>query len=560
MGSTPQDCVMFWLVPLEPRLSEIPDSLTTDEFWERFGQLEHERLDFKRRPSQGLDHVFAAMAMTDGGLVVLGIADDRQLVGCPKSQDVQDIVMRAAHGCGVDVQLKEIRVGRHRLTAVAVPEVRGRIVTTTDGRLLRRVGSSNLPLLGDALARFVTERTERSAEEEVVPSLELDDLDVDLVSRALVGAGRPATTRSGLIRALVDLGVANAAGPLGDAEVMRAAVLLFAANAQKYVPSASVQLVRRTGVGPGPGATEQRAQYSGPLPSLLGHVLSFIDRHTGKTETVVGAHREAVAEYPIAVVREAVLNALAHRDYGLAGATVDVTVWQDRIEIRSPGPLPGHITIDNIREEHYSRNRRVMHVLKLLGLVEEYGEGVDRMFREMEARLMDPPTFVATPSSVTVTLKSRSVLSVEDQVWLSLVGHVDLSPQERRLLVLAKNEGSVTRRRVRAVISDADAEALLSTAVTKGLLVRRGERGGASYQLSDEVVVRAGAAGLEARSRQRQILLDEMHRRGGLSTSEAAEILRQGDKTLVRTLLNDLVSARLAVARGKTRARKYFST
>lgn len=73
---------------------------------------------------------------------------------------------------------------------------------------------------------------------------------------------------------------------------------------------------------------------------------------------VSGLLRETVPEYPHAVVREALLNAFVHRDYGLVGATIDVSVWDDRIEIRSPGPLPGHITVDNMRSEHFSRNRR----------------------------------------------------------------------------------------------------------------------------------------------------------------------------------------------------------
>ena len=82
--------------------------------------------------------------------------------------------------------------------------------------------------------------------------------------------------------------------------------------------------------------------------------------------------------------------------------------------MRSPGPLPGHITIDNMRDEHYSRNPRIMRVLKTMGLVEEYGEGIDRMYREMESRLMEPPAFEATASSVTVTLRNRFLVEVED--------------------------------------------------------------------------------------------------------------------------------------------------
>ena len=65
---------------------------------------------------------------------------------------------------------------------------------------------------------------------------------------------------------------------------------------------------------------------------------------------------------------------LAHRDYGLVGTTIDVTVWDDHIEIHSPGSLPGHITTDNMRVERFSRNRLLMRTLRDLGLVEEFGE------------------------------------------------------------------------------------------------------------------------------------------------------------------------------------------
>lgn len=283
---------------------------------------------------------------------------------------------------------------------------------------------------------------------------------------------------------------------------------------------------------------------------------------TSRYEAVVGAHRETIPEYPAAVLREAVLNAVAHRDYGLTGATVDVTIWDDRIEVQSPGPLPGHITVENMRAEHYSRNRRLMRLFKLLDLVEEYGEGVDRMYTEMEVRLMEPPVFAATPASVTVVLHNRSVLSVEDQAWLALLGHMALTPLERRMLVLARHEGQLTPRRLRASLgSDADIDGLVSMAVAKGVLVRQGRGGGAHYLLSDEVVMRAGGGGLEARSRTRhnQTVLDELARRGSLSTAEAAEAL-ETDRKLVKQILDDLVRAGAARAEGKTRGRRYYAS
>lgn len=542
-----------------PRLSELPDSVeAVDALWDMIGPLEHERLEFKTAANH-LTEVMASMAMTDGGLLVLGVSDSRELVGCPLTQKTLDRVMKAAHEVSIDVQLKEIRVDGRRLTTIAIPDIRGRIVTTPDGRLLRRIGSSNQPLRGDALGRFVREREDQSAEESAIPLPSLAEFDLELINRALSNDGRSRVRRDGMLRALVDLGLAIPASPGSDPIITKAAALLFEKDPRTHISGAAVQIVRRVGVGPGPGATQAREEVIGPIPRVVDSVMAFIDSHTTSFQAVIGTRREVLAEYPSDVLREAVLNALAHRDYGLAGATIDITIWDDRIEIRSPGPLPGHITLENIRQEHYSRNRRIMQVLKLLGLVEEYGEGVDRMYREMEARLMAPPVFAPTPSSVTVTLRNRSLLSVEDQAWLALLGHLDLAAPERRLLVMARHSVGVTRRRVKAAMPDVNADDLLAGAVAKGMLVRIGERGGSRYMLSDEVIVRAGSSGLEARGRQRQLLLDEIQRRGSLSTAEAVEFLREEDTMMVRHLLNDLVRAGMAEARGRTRARRFYA-
>ncbi len=545
-----------------PRLSELPSEISADEFWALFGDTEYERLDFKESAGY-LKDIIPAMAMTLGGIVICGISDARQIIGCPLGQKTLDKVARAGHETGVDVQAHPLVVDGHELTVVAIPEVRDRIVTTTDGRLLRRVGSDNQPLRGDALGRFVRAREERSGEDEPIARLDHMDLDLELINRALVSDKRPPIRRRAagtLSRALVDLGVAEVTDASLDPQVLRAAILLFATQPTRYVKAAAVQIVRRVGVGPGPGPVSARQDIDGPIPALLERTLVFIDEHTSHYEAVVGTHRETFAEYPPAVLREAILNALAHRDYGLVGATVDVTIWDDRIEIHSPGPLPGHITTENMRSEHYSRNRRIMRVLKTLNLVEEYGEGVDRMFHEMEARLMEPPHFAATPSSLTVTLYNRSILSIEDQAWLALLGHLeDLTVQERRTLVIARHEEGVTPRRLRTVFGESfDVDALIASTVAKGLLVRVGRGGGARYVLSDEVVMRAGGAGVEARSRKRQMLLDEIHRRGSLSTAEATDFLGETDRTLVRQMLDDLVRSRQANAEGRTRARRYY--
>ncbi len=539
-------------------LNDLPERLTEEEFWDLFGRVEHEQLDFKRGVPDDIRDTVPAMAMTEGGLIVHGVDRDLNVIGCSLSQNTLDRITRYANECDVEVQVRSLAVGSLEITVTAVPEVRGRIVTTPDGRLLRRVGGDCQPLRGDALARFVREREERSAEDDELSAFDPGDIDMTLVNQALRADGRTGVRRENVVRALTDLGVALPGTPPIGPRVLAAAAILFAAIPGKYVPGATVQLVRRVGVGPGPGPSEAREECTGPLTELLACCLKFIAEHTKRYQAVVGTRRETLPEYPEAVLREALLNALAHRDYGLSGATIDVTVWDDRIEIQSPGALPGHITLENMRHEHYSRNRRITRLLKLLDLVEEYGEGVDRMIQEMEARLMEAPMFAATPSSVTVKIRNRFLVDVEDQVWLTLLGRYQLSAPERRALVLARREGSVTRRRLREFMPQKDADSILAGAVAKGLLVRVGERGGSRYELSDEVVLRAGSQGMEAQVRKRQLLLDEIQRRGSLSTAEGVEVIDE-EASVVRHLLNDLVRAGLARAEGRTRARRYYS-
>ena len=537
-------------------VNALPDSFTVEEFWDRFGRIEHEALDFKRGVSREILDTIPAMAMTEGGVIVHGVEKDLNIVGCPLSQRTLDRITRFANECNVEVRVRSIRVDGLELTVTGVPEVRGRIVTAPDGRLLRRIGGDCQPLRGDVMARFVREREERAAEDDPVP-LGPEAFDLKRINETLAADEKRSVSRARIPRALADLGLAEANESASGVRILKAAAVLFGLDPRQSIRGAVVQLVRREGVGPGSGPTVAREECAGPLMEVFECCMRFIDHHTTNYQVVTGARRETLREYPDAVVREAILNALAHRDYGLSGTTTDITIWDDRMEVRSPGPLPGHITVENMRAEHYSRNRRIMTVLKTLGLVEEYGEGVDRMFREMDARLMTPPEIRATPDSVTVVLRNRPLVSIADQAWIALLAGVPMTRDERLALVETRNRGSITRRRLRELLPEANAGHVLSGAVARGLLVRTGRGGGTRYVLSDEVVLRAGSDSMEAQRRRRQTLLDEAVRSGSISTVEGARLLDE-QIPAVRRLLNELVSAGLMRAEGNTRARRYY--
>jgi ATP-dependent DNA helicase RecG len=547
-----------------PALDEVPTSLgEINELLQLLGgPSEHEALDFKRDFRKEDQRHLAAMSMTDGGLLVLGVDDDGHLVGRPLTPDLRDLIAGVAQDIGIEVSLREIAVGRDKITLVAVPEVRGRIVTTTDGRLLRRVGAASRPLVGDGLARFVRERTVEPAEEDVVPVFDPRSIDIDSLNAVLDAAGRaPARSVEDLVQSLVDLGVAERIpnDPRGSV-VRMAAVIAFSRDPTALVPGARVQFVRRDGRQDVDAPVTRRETFTGPVVEVIEAVVASIVEELPRYESIIGLRRTEAPVIPLSAIREVIVNAVAHRDYGLRNATVDVTVTDDALTVQSPGPLPGHVTVANIRDEHYSRNPRLMALLRTAGLVEEFGDGVDRIFDDMAERLLPEPIYVATSSSVSVTLRTTTSLRLEDQVWLSTLSDVALSRDDRRVLLEVRATGQITRRAVRQLPVDAEPERLLRSMVQRGLLEPRGRRGGRFYVLSPEVRARSGDSSILAEQARRQLVEDELRRRGpqGLSTREAADALGDRELTGARSLLNELVRSGVAEARGKTSGRRFF--
>ena len=167
---------------------------------------------------------------------------------------------------------------------------------------------------------------------------------------------------------------------------------------------------------------------------------------------------------------------------------------------------------------------------------------------------MEPPLFEATADAVTVTLRNGVQVDVDDQIWLNQLRIDRLGRDEARVLVAARRQGAVTPRSLRAWMPEADVDALLARMVARGLLHRVGVRGGSRYELSNATIGRAGAGP----PRDRQTLLDEIRRRGSLSSAEGAMLIGR-DLAHARALLNELADAGLVRAEGRTRARRYYS-
>ena len=131
--------------------------MTRRAFWRRFGRLEHERLEFKSSVRHICESV-VAMAMTSGGTILVGVSDGGAIRGHPVEQQSLDRVAAVAHETHIDLAVELLEVAGRQVLAIVVPAVAPRVVTTPDGRLLRRVGSCNQPLRGDGVRRYLAQR------------------------------------------------------------------------------------------------------------------------------------------------------------------------------------------------------------------------------------------------------------------------------------------------------------------------------------------------------------------------------------------------------------------
>lgn len=186
-----------------------------------------------------------------------------------------------------------------------------------------------------------------------------------------------------------------------------AGALLFARDPSVMLPQARVRVLRYDGVkmktGEHLNITKERS-FHGPLPKVIQDAYTLISSMLREFQFLGPDGKfQTVPEYPEFAWFEGLVNAVTHRDYAFRGDYVRVSMFDDRLEIVSPGALPNIVTIDNMRTTRYSRNPRIARTLSEFGWVRELNEGVQRIYTEMQNSLLNDPVY-SEPGKVKVQL------------------------------------------------------------------------------------------------------------------------------------------------------------
>ena len=283
-----------------------------------------------------------------------------------------------------------------------------KVVANQADEVYLRVGDKSKKLNFEQRLQLVYAKGVKYFEDEPVAGATMDDLDLNFVAEYCRKIGYEKGNAEFYLRHNHDFVTVR-----GDEEVVSgAAILLFGKNPQRFFPRARVRFVRYEGktaeVGDRMNVVKDM-KFTGRILDQVKDAVAFVKTQIREyTKLGEGAVFRTVPEYPEFCWTELIVNAVAHRDYSIGGTDIQVKMFDDHFTVESPGILPGLVRVNNIREFHFSRNPMVVELLNEYDLVKEFGEGVDRVYRDMAAAGLPEPEYRQSEFMLYATLKNKN--------------------------------------------------------------------------------------------------------------------------------------------------------
>jgi ATP-dependent DNA helicase RecG len=332
-------------------------------------------------------HELAAFANGKGGRLVVGVEDKtREVIGIEpewvsKTEEwLVNISQQSIHPpVDIDTHLVQIPNTQGELKTVIVVDVqRSIMVHSSAGRYYKRIGSTKQEMKPDVLARLFQQRSQSRLirfDEQSIYGTTLADIDKSLKQRFL----KPG------IPELLQLKKLHLLAEDDEVSLSLTGVLLLTPEPTQWLPNAFIQCVAYSGVERNANYQLDAQDFIGPLNQQIEEAFHFVKRNM-RTEAIKDTGRFDIPQYSLLAIYEAIVNAVAHRDYSVAGSKIRIHMFADRIEIFSPGELANSLTIEGLAENTVTRNETIVNLLSRYyqanevagrrALIERRGEGI----------------------------------------------------------------------------------------------------------------------------------------------------------------------------------------
>ena len=334
-----------------------------------------------------------AFANADGGDIAIGVSDKtRKIEGVDQhTEKLNELLRVPLDFCNLSVSITSDLLpctdkdgNENHILLMHIP-ASSELHTNQADEAFMRVGDKSRRLSFEERIQLMYDKGERYYEDTAVYGATVDDIDMAAVERytELIGYTKSANQylheNNGFI-------TTNAKG---EEQVSVACILLFGKYPQKFFPRGRTRFIRYKGTEERVGAEMnviKDVTFEGTILDQVKATIAYLETQV-EEHTFLGQHGQFVTnrDYPKFVIQEMVVNACCHRAYNIKGTEIQIKMFDNRLVFESPGRLPGTVKPSNIRHTHFSRNPKIAQFLKAYDYVKEFGEGVDRVCRELEA-------------------------------------------------------------------------------------------------------------------------------------------------------------------------------
>lgn len=445
--------------------------------------------------------LISAFANAEGGTIVIGISDKtRKVEGINAfgTDKINSFVAAPKDFCKPMPQCKEEFLNvinasgkSDRLLLLHIEASPDQVIRTVNDSVYLRIADRTKELKGDDLRNLEYGKSVRHYEDECNLDATIDDLDEMLLREY---QNRLQATDIPIEQVLKARGFVKRQGE--KEYLTNAAILLFAKNILPFYPNCRIRFLRFDGTVAKQGREINITKDHNielPLLRIIDRAKEFIgsqlrefmamDKKSGKFQSV--------PEYPEFAWLEGIVNAVTHREYAMVGSYIKVSMYDDRLEIESPGRLPNIVTVENIKETRYSRNPRISRVLTEFGWVRELNEGVKRIYADMENFFLDDPVYSEPGQAVRLTLKNNIVMrnirredkaikSVGEEVWK------ELDNLERQIVVFMASNIEASRAQLEKLTGKSyrTVTIRLNNLLEKGIIKSNGKKNDPKHSYS----------------------------------------------------------------------------
>ncbi|RZK38674.1 MAG: hypothetical protein EOO90_21495 [Pedobacter sp.] len=392
-----------------------------------------------------ISRTLVAFANADGGELLVGVEDSGIVTGLNYSSDkIETLINAPRNNVHKDTPLPTFKATLTELEGkkilyFSIPKGNEYVYLTSDGRCIQRKDLESVPISAEEILFTREEAASREYDRQFIDRAGMGDIDIDLIQQITAQLSIKVTPEKFLQH--IDIAEFNGT----ELKLKRAALLLFAKNPSKWHPRLQVRVIKVADTVLKSGEEFNVVfdeEITDNIVKLIESSWEIIRPHLTETRFLKQALFKTQIIYPELACREALINAIAHRDYSIEGRGIEVYVFNDRLEIQSPGELLSAVKISDLESldgSHQSRNSNIAKALREIGYMRELGEGIRRIFDLMKTNDLQAPKLESKNKSFKVLLSQKHIFTKEEKLWLDNFEQINLTREQKTVVRLGTN-------------------------------------------------------------------------------------------------------------------------